>query len=184
MAAIKVYTSAKLAHAESLRKLQPDGFHFNARWLWMAEGQRKSLKPVSDWKEENRDDIVAAHFFLLKVDPSDDLSGSIEEVGYAIGKDKRVWIAGNATSASDENWGVEVEVPGMAPRLVSQPGEPEVYEPGKLRIPHKQLVPWGFDRRHIRMVPNVTIALKEMRQFVQQSRVLNAAGAELPKFEF
>lgn len=166
---IKVYISAKLEHAGRLAHLQPDGFHINARWIEMADSGRKRLKPVTHWQQENYDDIVAAHFFVLFCLPSDHLKGSLEETGFAIGNGKRVWIAGNATGKDDENWGVLVKPEGAE---------------HEIRVPHKDVLPWGLDTQRIRMVSCLDQAFQEMRKIALQERVLDASGAALPVMAF
>ncbi len=100
MQQIKVYISAKLEHAKLLATLNVDGFHINARWIEMADAGRKRMKPVSHWQAENFDDIIAAHVFILYVEPSDQLKGSIFEAGYAVAHGKKVWIAGNGDNCT------------------------------------------------------------------------------------
>lgn len=172
MQQIKLYISSKLEHVPKLAALRVDGFHINARWIEMADAGRKRQKPVTHWQQENYDDIVAAHFFMLYVEPADHLKGSLEETGYAIGKGKRVWIAGNGTSKDDEHWGVVVKPEGF------------VGEGLGLRVPHKDVMPWGLDTQRIRMVSSIEQAMAEMRACAQQSRVLAADGGVLPLFQF
>jgi hypothetical protein len=163
---IKAYISAKLEHAQKLLAFQPDGFHINSRWIEMAEAGRKRAKPPSHWIQENFDDIRMAHYFVLYVEPSDHLKGSIFEIGHAVGIGKRCWIAGNAVDGRDENWGAVVRQDGVA---------------NEIRVPHKDVLPWGLYRQRIRMVRSLEQAFKEIRQYASQERILDSSGAELPQ---
>lgn len=162
MQQIKVYTSAKIDHAVKLKAADQDGFHFNARWLDTAEAGRQRLKPVTHWQQENFDDIVAAHFFLLYVEPGDHLKGSLVELGYAIGRGKMCWIAGDGN-------GVDVLT------------EAEV---GFQRFPHRDILPWGLYRQAVRIVPSLPHALSQMRGLVRPSALKNIDGSSLPPEEF
>lgn len=162
MQQIKVYTSSKLEHAAKLKAADQDGFHFNARWLDTADAGRQRLKPVTHWQQENFDDIVAAHFFLLYVEPGDHLKGSLVEMGYAIARGKKCWIAGDGNGANFITEG----------------------NAGVLRLPHKDILPWGSYRQAVRIVPSLAHALGQMREFVRPSTLKNNDGSALPDEEF
>lgn len=160
MQQIKVYTSAKLEWATKLKAVNQDGFHFNARWLDTADAGRQRLKPASHWQQENFDDICAAHFFLLYIEPGDHLKGALVEIGYALGIGKKCWIAG-------DGHGVDVQT-----------------ESGMIRMPHKDILPWGLYRQRIRIVPSLGIALSQMRSLVRQDVITEMDGRPAPTEEF
>lgn len=157
---IKVYTSAKVEHADKLKAVNQDGFHFNARWLDTADVGRQRLKPVTHWQQENFDDITAAHFFLLYVEPGDKLKGSLVEIGYAIGIGKKCWVAG-------DGHGVDIVCPD-----------------GALRMPHRDVLPWSMYRQRIRVVPSLGVALSQMRDLVRPDVLKDMDGATAPRPEF
>jgi len=171
MSQIKTYISAKLSHAKMLAALSPDGFHINARWIHMADAGREKLKPVSQWQQENFDVIDLAHVFILYVEPSDDLNGSIFEIGYAVRAGKLCWVAGNAIPDGSGGWHgmVEVTPPGAA---------------NSIQVPHKGILSWGLYRQRIKFVPNLEIAFKDIKQVLQPRRNLNTNGEETPRLEF
>lgn len=162
MQQIKVYISAKLEHAAKLAALKVDGFHINARWIEMADAGRKRLKPVTHWQQENFDDIETAHFFLLYVEPSDDLKGSLFEIGYAVGIGKKCWIAG-------DGHGVEVTPEGAA---------------NSITVPHKGVLPWGHYRQRIRMAPTIQAAFIDIRRYVRPDTIKEIDGSPTPQPEF
>jgi hypothetical protein len=162
MQQIKVYTSAKLEHAAKLKAVSQDGFHFNARWLDTADAGRQRLKPVTHWQQENFDDIVAAHFFLLYVEPGDHLKGSLVEIGYAIGRGKKCWIAGDGN-------GVDVITEATT---------------GHVRLPHRDILPWSMYRQRVRVVPSLTVALAQMRALVRPDVVTEMDGTASEAQEF
>lgn len=163
---IKVYITAKLEHAHKLAQLNPDGFHINARWIEMSERGRQRNKPVSHWQQENFDDIIAAHFFLFYAEPGDELKGSIGETFFAMAHNKKVWIAGNASSVNDENWGVGIKPDGAE---------------NEIRIPNKAIMPWAMFPQRIRVVSSLKTAFSEMRAYALQERILDAGGLEKPQ---
>lgn len=88
---IKIYVTAKREHAEKIKAAIPDGFHCNARWIYMlGSGER----PVTHWLMENFDDAIAAHFVILYVEAGDNLRTSLVEVGHALAHGKKIFIAG------------------------------------------------------------------------------------------
>ena len=92
MEQIKVYVTAKREHGEKILAAFPDGFHCNARWIYMlGSGER----PVTHWLRENFDDAIASHFVVLYVEAGDNLRTSLIEVGHAIAHGKKVFIAGD-----------------------------------------------------------------------------------------
>ena len=91
MQQIKIYATSKREHGEKILAAVPDGFHCNARWIYMlGSGQR----PVTHWLQENFDDAIASHFVLLYVERDDNLKTSILELGHAIAHNKKIFIAG------------------------------------------------------------------------------------------
>lgn len=168
MRQIKTYISAKLGYASYLAERQPEGFHINARWIEMADAGRKRMKPISHWQQENFDDITAAHVFILYVEPSDQLKGSIFEAGYAVAHGKKIWIAGNGDKTG-EGWGVDCNLDGVA---------------NMIKLPHKDIPSWGLYRPSIKCVPSLTAAFTDIKRLIQQDRVLDAGGKELPRPEF
>lgn len=168
MQQIKTYISAKLGHASMLAALQPDGFHINARWIEMADAGRKRMKPISHWQQENFDDIVAAHVFILYVEPSDQLKGSIFEAGYAVAHGKKIWIVGNGDKAG-EGWGVDCPIEGSEKMI---------------RLPHKDIPSWGLYRPAIKCIPSLSGAFLNIKTLVNQDRILNAKGDELTRPSF
>lgn len=172
MQQIKVYISAKLEHAAKLAALQVDGFHINARWIEMADLGRKRMKPVTHWQQENFDDIGAAHFFILYAEPSDQLKGSLFEIGYAVGIGKRCWVAGNGVKgAPGDAWAglVDVTPEGAA---------------NSIQVPHKDVLPWGHYRQAIRMAPTLEMAFSQIRQIVRPDRIKNVDGSMAETQEF
>lgn len=155
MQQIKVYISGKLEHAARLAALQPDGIHINSRWIEMAEGARKRMKPVTHWQQENFDDIASAHFFIMYVEPSDQLKGSLFEIGYAVGIGKKCWIAGNGQL-------VDVVPEGAA---------------NSIQLPHKGIIPWGQYRQRIRMASTIDQAFKEIRALVRPAMITGMDGS-------
>lgn len=165
MQQIKVYISAKLHHAAKLAALRVDGFHINARWIEMAESGRKRMKPVTHWQQENFDDITTAHFIILYVEPSDDLKGSLVEIGYALAHGKRVFIVGNAVKTDDGFHGlVDVKPAGAA---------------NSIQLPHKDVEPWGFYRQQIRFMPNLEVAFSRIRELVRPNLLKNTDGSAI-----
>lgn len=67
---------------------------------------------------------------------------------------------------ADENWGALVRPEGAA---------------NEIRVPHKDVLPWGLYRQRIRMVRSLESAFKEIHQYAAQDRILNADGVELPQ---
>lgn len=152
MQQIKVYISAKLEHAPKLAALKQDGFHINARWIEMAEAGRQRLKPVSHWQQENFDDIEMADFVILYLEPGDHLKGSLFEIGYAIGRGKKVWIAGDGN-------GLDV-----------------VTAEGIVRLPHKDIMPWCWYNQAVRVVPSLNHAFLDIKRTVRPDDRLPATG--------
>lgn len=147
---IKVYISAKLEHAAKLRDLKVDGFHINSRWIWMADMGRSNQKPVTHWQQENFDDIEAAHYFIMYVEPGDHLKGSIFEIGYAVRADKKCWIAG-------DGHGVDVPIKDAGGMFPAEENGPDT-----IRLPHRGSVPWGFYAQQIRVVLSLDEAFKQI----------------------
>lgn len=88
---IKVYITAKREHAEKILAAVPDGFHCNARWIYMVNSP---ARPVTHWLMENFDDAIASHFVIFYVEAGDRLRTSLVEVGNAIAHGKKIFIAG------------------------------------------------------------------------------------------
>lgn len=153
---IKVYIASKLEHAAKLRDVRHDGFHINARWIDTAEIHQKTLKPVTHWQQENFDDIEAAHFCILYVEPGDKLKGALVELGYAIRAGKQIWIAG-------DGHGVEVPVPGA---------EPVADGPALMRVPHKDVLPWGRYAQNVHIVLSLDRAFKEIRAYAFGQKIV------------
>jgi hypothetical protein len=159
---IKVYIAAKLEHAPKLAAIRQDGIHINARWIDMAEAARQRLKPVSHWQQENFDDIEAAHFFILYLEPGDKLKGALFELGYAVCAGKKCWIAGD---------GHGVEVP-----ILDGAAESDM----QMRLPHRDILPWCHYRQSIRVVLNLNQAFKEMNAITRTAETKNSNGVVLP----
>ncbi len=160
MQQIKVYISAKLEHAAKLAALR-----INARWIEMADLGRKRMKPVTHWQQENFDDIAAAHFFILYAEPSDQLKGSLFEIGYAVGIGKRCWIAGAGIKTAD----------GWAGLVDAKPDGAE----NTIQLPHKDVFPWGYYRQSIRMAPTLERAFHEIRQLVRPDAIKDGRTGEM-----
>lgn len=157
----KVYISAKLEHSQKLLSLKKDGFHFNARWPFMAASAQQRMVPVTHWQQENYDDIETADYFILYVEPGDHLKGSLQEYGYALRAGKYIWIAG-------DGHGVDYTPPDQ-----------EV----TLRVPHKDVMPFGLFRQQTRIVLSLDQAFKEIKA-LHGSPVMNSEGisAPVPRF--
>lgn len=89
---IKIYVTAKREHGEKILDEFPDGFHCNARWIYMLQSGER---PVTHWLRENFDDAIASHFVILYVEPGDNLRTSLVEIGHALAYGKKVFIAGD-----------------------------------------------------------------------------------------
>lgn len=155
---IKIYIAAKVEHAVKLAAFRKDGFHINARWIHMAAAGAEDMKPVTHWQQENFDDIVAAHFFIFYVEPGDKLKGALMELGYAIGNNKQIWIAGDGR-------GVEIPLYTGAPD--SEEG---------LRIPHRDILPWGKYAQAIHIASSLDAALDQIKTFDFPNRRLGHDG--------
>jgi hypothetical protein len=130
------------------------------------------MKPVTHWQQENFDDINAAHFFILYAEPSDQLKGSLFEIGYAVGIGKHCWIAGNGVKgAAGDAWAglVDVTPEGAA---------------NSIQVPHKDVLPWGHYRQAIRMAPTLERAFSEIRQIVRPDQMVDANGRPVKAPEF
>jgi len=136
---IKVYIASKLEHAGKLSIIRKDGFHINARWIDMAEIHRKKMKPVTHWQQENFDDIEAADFVILYVEPGDKMKGALGEIFYAVRAGKQVWIAG-------DGHGVEIPIPGAAPIGDDQ---------AVMRVPHRDILPWALYKQSFHIVASL-----------------------------
>lgn len=89
---IKVYVTAKREHGEKILAAFPDGFHCNARWIYMlGTGER----PVTHWLMENFDDAIASHYVIFYVEAGDNLRTSLVEIGHALAHGKKIFIAGD-----------------------------------------------------------------------------------------
>lgn len=157
---IKIYIAAKVEHAAKLAAYRKDGFHVNARWAFMADAGREQMKPVTHWQQENFDDIEAAHFFILYLEPGDKLKGALVELGWALRAGKQVWIAG-------DGHGVDVRVDDMA-----EPGP----DGNMVRMPHKDILPWGKYAQQIHIALSLDVALAQIKQFAFPSKTLNHEG--------
>lgn len=142
MQQIKVYIAAKRRHAEKLSALDYAGIHVNSRWIDLAlvERDRKRKKPVTQWQQENFDDISSAHFFGLYLEPGDELEGALWEAGYAAGIGKKIWVIG-------DGHGVEVEI------------DPGVFK----RLPHRGILPWALYRQQVRIVLSLEAAFESIK---------------------
>ena len=161
---IKVYIASKLEHAHKLAAIRQDGFHINARWIDMAEIGRKRLKPVTHWQQENFDDIEAAHFFILYLEPGDKLKGALFELGYAVRAGKKCWIAGDGN-------GVDVPVQDGGPTET-------------IRLPHRDIMPWCGYRQSIRTALSLDQVFKEIRAIVHPEVQFKLTGDPIPPKEF
>lgn len=158
MQQIKVYVAAKRRHAVKLAALNVDGIHVNARWIDLAilERDRSRKKPVTQWQQENFDDIAAAHFFVLYLEPGDELEGGLWEAGWACGVGKKIWIAG-------DGHGVEVEPPDA---------------PGTfLRLPHRGILPWCNYRQQVRVVLSIESAFESIKREALPRTLLRSDGS-------
>lgn len=145
---VKVSISSKLEHAAKLAAIIEDGFHINSRWIRLEAAKATDrLRPVTHYMQENFDDIEMADYHTLYIEPGDHLKGALIETGVALRAGKYVWIAG-------DGHGVEVPIPGA---------EPVDGQPAMMRIPHKDILPWGYYRKQIRIVISLKQAFSEMR---------------------
>lgn len=159
MSPIKIYIAAKRRHAEKLSKLDVDGIHVNSRWIELAlvEAGRRRSKPVTEWQQENFDDIALSHFVILYLEPGDELEGALWEAGYAAGLGKKIWVAG-------DGHGVEVEPPGAPPGTL-------------LRLPHRGILPWALYRQQVRVVLSLEAAFEAIKREAIPRTVLKADGS-------
>lgn len=155
---IKVYIASKVEHAPKLAKIAVDGVHVNSRWIDLAAIGQSRMKPVSHWQQENFDDIASAHAFVFYVEPGDNLKGALVELGYAIGIERSVWIAG-------DGHGVDVKVSGF--------DEP-------LRLPHRDVVPWGMYRQRIKIVASLDAAFSSIKATFRPERIIDRDGKVVP----
>ena len=142
MQQIKVYIASKRRHAAKLAAIDVPGIHVNSRWIDLAllEAGRKRKKPVTQWQQENFDDIASAHFIVLYLEPGDELEGALWETGYAAGLGKKIWIAG-------DGHGVDVEI-----------------DEGVFKcLPHRGVLPWGLFRQQVRIVLSLETAFEAIR---------------------
>lgn len=91
---IKVYFASKLRHAEKLKALRTDGFHFCARWLDTGTLASNSTKPVSHWLEENFIDIANADAVICLAEPGEVLKTALVEVGWAMAHQRQIFTIG------------------------------------------------------------------------------------------
>lgn len=98
MRQIKVYFASKRHHADMLRALRPDGFHFNGRWLETANLAINATKPASHWLEENFSDIKDADFVVVYAEKGEVLKTALVEVGWAIAWGRPVIVIGHHES--------------------------------------------------------------------------------------
>jgi hypothetical protein len=156
---IKVYIASKLEHADKLAAIRKDGFHINARWIDMAEIHRKKMKPVTHWQQENFDDIEAADYVIFYIEAGDHLKGGIFELGYAVRAGKKIWIAG-------DGHGVEVTIPDGAT------GD----DVKTMRVPHKDIFPWGHYAQAIHIAPSLDAAFSQIKAEAFPDNKLNSRG--------
>lgn len=118
MSQIKIYITAKREHANKIRLSVPDGFHCNARWIYMGH---IAERPVTHWLNENFDDAIMSHFVIFYVEPGDKLKTSLLEVGNALAHRKQIFIASDKKLSEGDI--------------------------GQVVLPHKDLDPWiGFEQ--------------------------------------
>lgn len=97
---IRVYTASKLKHAEMLRGLARDGFHFTARWPWLVNLPAWEAVPASQWQQDNFDDISRSEALLVYVEFGEHLKGGLVEVGVALAYKIPIWVVGEHTDYS------------------------------------------------------------------------------------
>ena len=171
---IKVSIAAKMEHAPKLAALKLDGFHLSSRWIHMAEAARQRMVPVTHWQQENFDDIAMAHFHILYIEAGDDLKGAAWETGWACGRGKRIWIAG-------EGAGVSMPIyPGAVAADTGGDGE----EVPSIRLPNRKVVPWGLYRQQVRIVLTLEQAFKEINSVINSAWLIDSNGGEVPHPNF
>lgn len=115
MRQIRVYFASKRIHADMLRALRPDGFHFNGRWLETANLAINAAKPASHWLEENFSDIKEADFVVVYAEDGETLKTALVEVGWAMAWGKPVIVVG--THESYQPWRAHKERVSFAPNV-------------------------------------------------------------------
>lgn len=164
---IKIAIAAKVEHAAKLAAISKDGFHITSRWIWMAASGQENMKPVTHWQQENFDDIEAADFVILYLEPGDKLKGALIEIGYAVRAGKQVWIAGD---------GHGVEIPWRADQdAMTHHADGQAVE-GR-RLPHRDIEPWAGYAQAFHVAKSLDAALDQIARYAMPSYFKRTDGS-------
>ena len=107
---IRVYTTAKVIHAEMLKNIRPkwDEIYWTARWPVTVSLSTEKVKPIVYWLNDNIDDVVRSDYVILYAEPSDRLNISLGEIGVAIAHGKPIYFVGK--NKTFDNWRGFVEI--------------------------------------------------------------------------
>jgi len=111
---IRVYTTAKIIHAEFLKNIRNkwDEIYWTARWPVTVNLSSEKIKPIVYWLNDNIDDVVRSDYVILYAEQEDKLNISLGEIGVAIAHGKPIYFVGN--NPAFHNWiGFVTIVPTM-----------------------------------------------------------------------